>query len=359
MWQKNVTNFLQENDFKSTSDPLLFIKQFPKKNFIIISLHVDDFLVISTKEKYLQEFQAQMQHEYNHITVKHGPNLTYLGLSIQHDRENNTLSVSQPAYVDKIISKSGFNITTGTTTPILTTHNNPSKNDNIEVDKLEYMRLVGLLNYLAIYTRPDILYAMSIVSQASQHPSQADLLKVKRIFRYVFSTKNKCIIFKQTDNLDVICYVDASHNCYKDGKSHYSFLFSIGYGNHFFCVKSGKIKLVTLSSTESEYIALAFAVKEALYILRLLKDLNLYNGTPIKFFEDNEPVIKMLNADQLIHDTTKHINPKFHFTKDYFKKGIISIEKIDTKFQIADVLTKALAEEQFTFLSSKIVDYYN
>ena len=67
----------------------------------------------------------------------------------------------------------------------------------------------------------------------------------------------------------------------------------------------------------------------------------------------------MLNADQLIHDTTKHINPKFHFTKDYFKKGIISIEKIDTKFQIADVLTKALAEEQFIFLSSKIVDYYN
>jgi hypothetical protein len=61
------------------------------------------------------------------------------------------------------------------------------------VDKLEYMRLVGLLNYLAIYSRPDILYALSIVSKKAQNPTRADLLKVKRIFIYTY--------FKQRTNV--------------------------------------------------------------------------------------------------------------------------------------------------------------
>ena len=300
-----------------------------------------------------------MEEKYTNITSHKGPNLVYLGIAIQHDRIKSTISISQPAYTEKILKKCGFNITKGCSTPMLTTHNHPSPLDEEFVDKLEYMRLVGLLNYLAIYSRPDILYALSIVSQKAQNPTRADMLKVKRIFRYIYQTKEKCIIFKKTKNLNIICYVDASHNCYMDGKSHYSFLFCIGEDNAFFSIKSTKIKIVTLSSTESEYMALAFAVKEGIYIKRLMQDLGMYNNVPIKFYEDNEPVIKMLKANQLIHETTKHINPKFHFVRDYYKKGIISIEKIHTNDQIADILTKALAKDQFHYLLSKLLNHYN
>jgi hypothetical protein len=48
-WQNNVTNFLKELDFKPTSDPLLFIKRPNKTDFIIISLHFDDFMSSARK----------------------------------------------------------------------------------------------------------------------------------------------------------------------------------------------------------------------------------------------------------------------------------------------------------------------
>ena len=61
-----------------------------------------------------------------------------------------------------------------------------------------------------------------------------------------------------------------------------------------------------MSSTEAEYCALAYACMEILYIIEFLKDLGFYNGLPVKFFEDNQTVINMLNSDALNYNTTKH-----------------------------------------------------
>ena len=156
----------------------------------------------------------------------------------------------------------------------------------------------------------------------------------------------------------MVCQVDASFNCYIDGKAHYGYLFSLGLHNAPFCLKSTKIKLVTLSSTESEYVALAFAVREGLFYIRLLQELGFYdNNCPLKFYEDNQGVINMLKADQLNHQTTKHITPKFHFIRDLFKQNIITIEKIHTSHNVADVLTKALPVHSFTTFAEKMLNW--
>ena len=114
--------------------------------------------------------------------------------------------------------------------------------------------------------------------------------------------------------------------------------------------------MVTMSSTEAEYCALAYAAMEILYIIQLLKDLGFYNGLPVTIFEDNAPVISMLHNDALNYNTTKHINPRFHFTKDLIKTGIIKVEKVPTANNIADIFTKALSREQFDYLSEKLMN---
>jgi hypothetical protein len=162
-----------------------------------------------------------------------------------------------------------------------------------------------------------------------------------------------------TTDKNIICQVDASYNCYNDGKSHYGYLFSLGFGNAPFCLKSSKIKLVTLSSTESEYVALAFAVREGLFYIRLLGELGFYNeNNPITFFEDNQGVVNMMKMEQLNHNTTKHIAPKFHFVRDLFKKQIINIQKIHTKDNVADLLTKALPVTLFTRFSEDMLNWH-
>jgi hypothetical protein len=100
--------------------------------------------------------------------------------------------------------------------------------------------------------------------------------------------------------------------------------------------------MVTRSSTEAEYCALAYACMDILHIIQLLKHLGFYNGLPVKIFDDNQPVINMLHSDALNYNTTKQINPRFHFTKDLLKTGIIQIEKVPTLDNIADIFTKAL-----------------
>lgn len=104
---------------------------------------------------------------------------------------------------------------------------------------------------------------------------------------------------------------------------------------------SHKQSLVTLSSTEAEYIALSEAVKEALWIRRLLQDFDQATEGPTVIMEDNQSCIKMLQNDRLSH-RTKHIATKYHFIRDLSKRGDIIVEYCPTSQMTADLLTKPL-----------------
>jgi len=154
--------------------------------------------------------------------------------------------------------------------------------------------------------------------------------------------------------------VDASHSSYKDGKGHYAYFFAMGNSNAPFCIKTSKIRIQTLSSTESEYVALAFAVREALYTIRLLKDLGFYDvRRPMIFYEDNQPVIDMLRSTKSSFHSTKHINVRFHFIKDLYHQNEITIQKIDTDLNVADMFTKALSVKKFISFRDKLLNDFN
>lgn len=128
------------------------------------------------------------------------------------------------------------------------------------------------------------------------------------------------------------CYVDAAFNCYSDAKSHYGYAYFLGDYNGSFYAKSAKMKIVALSypSTDAEYCR------------RLLDSIGFTQKCPTVIYVDNMSCVKMSYSD-LSHNTTKHINPKYHFTKDNVKDGEISVEHISTNYIIADVLTKPLS----------------
>jgi len=147
---------------------------------------------------------------------------------------DNTITLWQPAYIDKMLQLAGISTDKDVKTPMATSYSE-SKNDFIKVDKTNYLSLVGLLNYLAILTRPDLLYSLSKVAQATSNPTQSDLLKVKRIFRYIMYTKEHGLNYNCDDDFNIYCYGDASYNCYDDGKSHYGYTISLGKGNGSFC----------------------------------------------------------------------------------------------------------------------------
>ncbi|XP_068323337.1 uncharacterized mitochondrial protein AtMg00810-like [Pyrus communis] len=149
-----------------------------------------------------------------------------------------------------------------------------------------YQRLVGKLIYLTI-TRPDITYAVSLVSQFMHAPTEAHLNVVKRILRYLKGSIGRGIVMKNNGHTQIIAYTDAdwAGNAI-DRKS------TTGYctlvGGNLVTWKSKKQNVIARSSAEAEYRAMASTACELIWLKGLLSDLGFSINTPMSLFCDNQ-----------------------------------------------------------------------
>ncbi len=111
---------------------------------------------------------------------------------------------------------------------------------------------------------------------------------------------------------------------------------------------------VTLSTTEAEYIAVSQSLCDVIPVMNLLQDMRERDFQVIctkphvycKVFEDNSGALELARLPKL-RPRTKHINVCYHHFHKHVRKGLIKIFPIDAKDQIADALTKALAQNNF------------
>ncbi|KAJ3494811.1 hypothetical protein NLJ89_g10732 [Agrocybe chaxingu] len=104
---------------------------------------------------------------------------------------------------------------------------------------------------------------------------------------------------------------------------------------------SKKQELVTLSTTEAEYVAATHAAKEAVWLRRLLSELFLAPSVATTLYGDNQSAIALAHGGQY-HSRTKHIDIRYHFIRYIIEAGSIKLIYTPTNEQTADILTKAL-----------------
>lgn len=109
---------------------------------------------------------------------------------------------------------------------------------------------------------------------------------------------------------------------------------------------SKKQSMVTLSSTESEFVAVCITSCEILNIKNLLNDLCIKIEQPFYIMEDNRSTIKLLRNFEN-DKRCKHIDVKLHFILDLINEKIIDVEYVSTDDQFADVFTKSLCFIKF------------
>ena len=109
---------------------------------------------------------------------------------------------------------------------------------------------------------------------------------------------------------------------------------------------SRRQQLVTLSSTEAEYVAAVEAGKEVLYTRILLSSIGFACRGSTAVFEDNKSTIKLAEGSGA-HLRTKHIGVRWHALRDWVSNGELALEYIPTGEQQADILTKGLARVKF------------
>ena len=162
---------------------------------MLLALYVDDGIIASSSEEEVQKLITDLQTEFK---IKHKAADYFLGLEIQENKEG--IKVTQVAYTRKLLEKFNMYECKPVSSPILKDENPQSRKapDSVnENKKFPYREAVGSLMYLMTGTRPDIAYAVGVVSRNLDNYSESDVIKVKRIFRYLKGTCDLGITYKR------------------------------------------------------------------------------------------------------------------------------------------------------------------
>lgn len=219
-------------------------------------------------------------------------------------------------------------------------------NDQSEsVDETLYRSMIGKLLYAANYTRPDISYAVSLLSRYLNCPRTIHLKAAKHVLKYLKGNPGLGIEFSHQPKFSLEAYCDADWAGDKqDRKS------TTGYvviaSNGAICWKSKKQSVVSLSTTEAEYMAVGEVTKEVLWIKNMISELHLEVPLPVTIHEDNNGCLN-LSKNPVHHSRTKHIDIRHHFLRDHVQSGDITLRAIRSQDMIADMLTKNLGTVQF------------
>ena len=300
-----------------------------------MSIFVDD-LIISAEETEAKKVRKMLMSEFK---MRDLGNLSWI-LGIRVERNKEKIELSQQAYINTILEKFGMENSKPTSTPL------PFKWDNNVTDATApfeniklYQQIVGSLIYLSNKTRPDISFAVGLLARHMSKPTKHDYDLSKRVMRYLNGTRELKLTYNKIE--PIAGFSDASYAEDKiDRKSTSGYVFMMNGGA--ISWRSVKQRIVTLSSMESEYVALNDAAKEGLFLKQLINEQNPTNQRkPMIIYEDNQSAIK--TAENRIHnDRSKHIDIRHHFIREQVEKKKVQIKYVPTAYQTADIFTKAL-----------------
>ncbi|CAL8990138.1 unnamed protein product, partial [Prunus brigantina] len=284
---------------QSNADHTLFLKRDGKKLTALI-VYVDDIVVTGNDTGEQLKLQKYLSQEFE---MKDLGDLKYF-LGIEVARSANGIFLSQRKYVLDLLAETGLLGCKPADTPIEMNHKLCEGMDQEPTNKEQYQRLVGRLIYLA-HTRPDIAYAVSVVSQFMHSPSVSHRNAVDRILRYLKLAPGKGLMFSKNRDLEVVGYTDAdwagSITDRRSTSGYFTFV-----GGNLVTWWSKKQNVVSRSSAEAEYRGMAHGVCELLWIRRLLTELGFKPGKPMELHCDNKSAIDIAH-NPVQHDRTKHV----------------------------------------------------
>ncbi len=207
-------------------------------------------------------------------------------------------------------------------------------------DTIMYRCIVGNLIYMTI-TRPDLSYAVGVVSQFMQTPRKPHLDTVRRILRYIKHTLQCGIFYEAKSQLQIHKYTDANWATnVSNRRSTSGFMFSFRSG--VVSWNNKKQPTVALSSTEAEYKYATITTCEVVWLQKLLSNLGQLVDALIVIYCDNISSILLAN-NPVYHARTKHIEVHYHFIREKVLTKEIDLIHVSTKDQVADIFTKALS----------------
>ena len=335
-WWEELGRILRRIGFKRTNgDWGLYVRRDRYGRTVYILVYVDDMIVAADTQGEIDELWELLKAEWT-ITVI-GDVGTVLGMKVSQDKARRTIWLSQPAYIDRVLERFPEHARRRPrTTPLSSDTNIEATGDLAELTP--YQELVGCLLWLAGCTRPDIMFAASYLSRALAKPSRHHWDLAQGVLTYLSHTKT--VGLRLGGDGELQGWVDSDWaGCRDTRRSTTGWLME--YRGSPITWSSRRQATVSTSTVEAEYIAVAEAGKEAVWLRNLLGELGLEQRGPTPLHCDNQGSIR-LAGQPTTHSRTKHIDIKHHLIRELVDTGRVSLLYISSAEQKADILTKLL-----------------
>jgi hypothetical protein len=346
-WYSRLDKYLQQAGFrKGSADNNLYIKV-SQGNILLIEVYVDDIIFGSDDDRLSQKFAKDMHNEFEMSLL--GELSFFLGLQIR--QSNQGIFISQTKYIREMLKRFGMEDCKPVITPMQTSCKLSKDDDSKSTDQRQYRSMIDNLLYVTT-SRPDVMQAVGQVARFQAAPKESHVLAVKRIFRYLKGTKEFGLWYPKGKDLSLIAYTDADWaGCIDDRRSTSGATFYLGE-----CLVSWlskKQSSVSLSTTETEYIAATTCCTQVLWMKQTLTDIQVEYDEPIPIYCDNTSAIS-ISKNLVMHSKMKHIPIKYHFLREQVAEKNIRVEYVGTKEQVADIFTKPLPREAFEYLRQRL-----
>ncbi|WVZ89527.1 hypothetical protein U9M48_035914 [Paspalum notatum var. saurae] len=327
-WYARLKSFLLKSGFVMGSvDKTLFLLS-RGGDTLLVQIYVDDIIFGGSSHTLVSSFAEQMSRKFEMGLM--GELQFFLGLQIKQGPEGTF--VHQAKYTRDILKKFEMGDSKPMTTPMSTNTVLDVDEDGEAVDQKEFRGMIGSLSYPTA-TGPDIQFAVSAFVRVTGR-----LLELLTVKRYLKFTPELGLWYSSSYSLFLRGFSDADHaGCRIDRKS------TSGtcqlFGTSLVSWSSRKQASVSLSSREAEYIVAASRSLPA-----FMDESHPY-GLYFCYFVAKNPVL---------HSRTKHIDVRFHFSRDHYEKGDIDLVHVASENQLADIFTKPLEFGAFVRLRGEL-----
>lgn len=303
-WNAMLHTCLIENDFvQNSADTCVYTRERNNEKVILI-IWVDDLIIAANNESVLKNVKRMLAERFK---MKDMGKLKHF-LGIDFEQADDVLKMSQERFVKKVLDRFGMQDCKSRETPCepkLVYTENAGKMQ----EPRKYREAVGSFIYLSTCTRPDISFVVSKLSQHFAEPTVEHWNTVKRVFRYLKGTMEKGLYFRrnETEKLGLRVYSDADWA--SDSADRRSYCASLSEGSSLISWKTRKQQTVALSTCEAEYVTLASAIQECIYLEQLLSGIDKYQYAQTKVYKDNQGAIA-LAKNPVNRQRCKHIDIK-------------------------------------------------
>ena len=211
-WNIRFDQAITLYDFEKSPDEPCVYKRIQGTKVVFLVLYVDDILLIGNDIEVLSSVKGWLQKQFDMKDL--GEAKYILGIKLLRDRKNKVLALSQALYIDKILARFNMENSKNGTLPFrhgvhLSKEQSPKTLERKErMSRIPFASVVGSLMYAMLCTRPDICYAVGIVSQYQSDPGEEHWIVVKHILKYLRRTRDYMLVYS-SGSLETIGYTDS------------------------------------------------------------------------------------------------------------------------------------------------------